>query len=135
MNDYIYVNFFPQVKDKNMRASVAYEAIFVGGYVSILYYILRAMIGNINRPLFYFILGFIKHLFGYFSGMHQYFCDSKVVDNELLLRDSIIEGVIFIVISNIIVDDIAQLFIAGTVLHIISEITGIHNWFRKNRCR
>lgn len=119
-----------------MRQGLLYEAGFVGVYVTLLYYVFRIIIGDISRPLFYFFLGFMKHMIGYIIGMHSYFCGNRGIIRDIsrVFAESILEGIVFVVISRWINNEPSRLFIASIGLHIGAELTGIHGLFIKYRC-
>ena len=76
------------------------EALFVGFYTSLFGII--PIIGNIY--IYLFIIGFLKHLLGYYIGLHNYYCNNdKNNINGYIIKDSILEGICFIIIGNIII--------------------------------
>lgn len=123
------------------------EAIFIGLYTFILSSLLNLIV-NFNIQLF--LTGFIKHLSGYYIGLHYYYCNNNnfynnnfynnkySYKNDYLLSQSIYEGILFILIGNILNYYISnQKFIyfgIGFLLHIISEKIGYHKYFINNYC-
>ena len=119
-----------------------FEAFFVGIYCAILYEILVNFITDYHLLLF--TLGFIKHFFGYEAGLHGLFCkfgyacqrveNSKIKTAYLkmpqLILESIAEGFVFLCIgyflSLITKDRLLMVFFIGVILHVSSEIIGIH---------
>ena len=138
-----------------------FESIIVGFYTSIIYFLLKSLkslksfklFKNINNLLF--STGFIKHFLGYFLQIHTYYCNygysciSSSKKNKkyqiskkhigILILESIIEGFIFLFLGNILYSitrniNITYVFIIGCLLHLISEIIGIHKYFCKYSC-
>ena len=50
------------------------EAILIGIYTSIIYMLVKPFIEN--TLLLFFIIGFFKHFFAYFIGLHTYYCNN-----------------------------------------------------------
>jgi hypothetical protein len=128
-----------------------FESLLVGVYCSILYIILFGFEIK-NTYIFLFIFGFLKHFFGYYLGIQNYFCkhcdNSNVIENENkkanikpLLLHSILEGIYFLLIGSIgfIYFEsnryrIILFFIIGVLTHLIAEWIGIHKYFCSNIC-
>jgi hypothetical protein len=112
------------------------EALFIGLYSSIFGII--PVIGNLY--LYLFIIGFFKHLFGYYLGLHDYYCNNnKINKNKFIIYDSILEGLCFIILGNFIFkifnyNKIISLFITGFSFHIIAEFINLHTFFKYHRC-
>ena len=124
------------------------EAIFVGVYSSII----RIILGVLFNPSLYtllFVTGFFKHFIGNLSGIHNYYCkygckrnDTAIYTGTMqpmqLFIESILEGIAFlsfgIVINRYLKHTISNVFLTGVLLHIISEILGIHEIFCKMNC-
>ena len=112
------------------------EALFIGFYTSLFGII--PSIGNIY--IYLFIIGFFKHLFGYYIGFHDYYCNNnKINKNKYIIFDSILEGICFIIIGNLIFkifnyNKIISLFIIGFCFHIIAEFIHLHKLFKYYRC-
>ena len=129
-----------------IKNKVIYEAILVGIY-SILIYLILIPFEFTNNVLFYMI-GFLKHFLAYNIGIETYYCNNgnvcikdnkkRIVYSENILIESIIEGYIYIIICMIIYKIINNytltIFYTGFILHIVFELTGVHNYFCKNNC-
>ena len=133
-----------------------FEAIFVGAYSYIIAIILSFCIIHKYYKYSYLLLfwtGFIKHFSGYLLGIQTYYCNygcykerkyqknRKAVNNTPgLIIESILEGIIYIVIGTIITQFItykhllSTVFFTGLIIHILSELLGFHTYFCKNRC-
>jgi hypothetical protein len=129
------------------------EAIFVGIYTVAIYRIIKPYIKN-NNALF-FATGFLKHLFGWFLGLHSLYCQigeacSKYVNGIDTKRifyyniqpfiESIMEGIIFLGLGILIIRIAKQskyiiVFFIGFILHILFEIFGFHNKFCLECCK
>jgi hypothetical protein len=125
------------------------EAIFVGIYTIFIYLLFSPFFKN-----FYFLLlvcGFFKHFFGSSFGLWTWYCNngyacSKVLNQEqyyesntlYLLRHSIYEAFIFLIIGTIlkfIIPKCIYLFLVmGIILHLGSEHIGVHKIFCMNSC-
>ena len=92
------------------------EAPLVGLYALLFYYIS-------GRNLF--ITGFLKHFMGYYLGIHSLYCRRKMTTKNLL-RDSILEGLVFYVIHP---NTPMNVVLTGSVLHLGAEVTGMHSRF------
>ena len=133
-----------------------FEAIFIGIYSCIIFIILSSSFIH-KYFLLLFLTGFFKHFFGYFLGLQTYYCNygyacnkknhetsyeihDKISTNNIsiLTVESVFEGIVFIIIGTItnafIKHKILSVFFVGFILHIISEILGIHSYFCENRC-
>jgi len=116
------------------------EAFFIGIYTSLF----NIFTNNLNIYIDFFIIGFLKHLIGYYLQLHDYYCynkkNKKAIINKYIIKDSIYEGICFILIGNIIkkLFDLENmrivLFLVGFSFHIIAEFIGLHNYFLNNRC-
>lgn len=124
------------------------EAIFVGGYSAIIRTIL-VLLFNPSLYTLFFITGFFKHFIGNLSGIHNYYCKYVCKRNDTaiytvtmqstqLFIESILEGIAFlsfgIVINRYFKHTIINVFLTGVLLHIISEIIGLHEIFCKMNC-
>ena len=116
------------------------EALFVGFYTFFISYVI---INPFKSVYFYlFIIGFLKHYISYYLQIQDYYCyynNKKKTDNSYLFKDSLMEGIIFIFIGNIIVklsnlNIHISLFITGFLFHIIAEYIGLHDFFILRRC-
>lgn len=121
--------------------NILVESIIVGIYSSIIY--LPFLIWKIN-PWIIFSVGFIKHFFGYYSGLQSYYCRlykntlSKATNKNLFLF-SVAEGFSYIILYYILFfiftyNTFIGLFCSGVILHIIAEFTGIHEYFLIHNC-
>ena len=116
------------------------EAIFIGFYTSLLSLFLYS---KINIYIYLFILGFFKHLFGYYIGLHKYYCinnskNSNLISN-IIFKDSIYEGLCFIILGIIIIrlfnlNLFISVFLTGFCFHIIAEFIQLHKLFIIYRC-
>ena len=117
------------------------ETICVGLYTFALYYIIHNYFVIFDS---FFYLGFFKHLLGYFLSLWSLYCNLhcnkknvRISSYLQLLLESLLEGFLFWVMYQIIVDkNISNYFIAffiGSLLHILSESFGLHNYFCR-RC-
>lgn len=118
------------------------ESFFVGIYCGILYEILVNFITDYHTLLF--VLGFFKHFIGYEAGLHGLFCkfgyacqrvdNAKIkmaqLDMPRLFIESIAEGFAFLSIGYLLSllskDRLLCVFFIGIILHISSEIIGLH---------
>ena len=125
------------------------ESIFVGIYASIIYLLFCPFIKN-----FFTLLlgcGFFKHFLGSSVNIWTWYCNNgetcvKVLSQDhyyiantlYLLRSSVYEAIIFLIVGTILHPIIKNLFllffIMGLTLHIISEKIGIHKYFCKTNC-
>jgi hypothetical protein len=125
------------------------ESIFVGIYTSLIYLLFSPLIKNFYLCLLF--CGFFKHFLGSSLGLWTWYCNNgnaclKVLNHDqyyesntkYLIRESIYESLIFLFIGTIlkffILNDLYLYFILGIVLHIGSEIIGLHRRFCKNSC-
>ena len=121
-----------------------FESFFVGLYCVALYSI--GSIYPIHYILLLFITGFVKHYLGYFI-LHDYYCKygeacaqlyNERTENKYILVESLLEGVIFVIIGFILFkwvsNRIYAIFILGFILHAINEMIGLHTYFCENRC-
>lgn len=110
------------------------ESLFVGIYCCSIYLGLSYTGITNNVYLMLFMVGFMKHFFGYFLKIHDYYCKNGCDDhnknrrakkNELMLTgESILEGFAFIILGSMlsffIKSTVVMYFILGAGLHIIS---------------
>ena len=142
------------------------EALLVGLYTFIVYLLFSVVIKNFYLLLL--VVGFSKHLLGYFLGLHTWYCNygeacisvrdrDNVSDNGKkrtatsihLLRDSLIESLMFLVLGTIIhniltnsltkfkgIYELPILFVSiGVMLHILAEKAIIHRQFCITNCK
>lgn len=128
---------------------VILEAILVGFYEVILYFIFSIFINNLYLLLL--VVGFFKHFFGYYLGFHKWYCNNGVacinaniiknnyesISNNLIknsFEESIIQLILGIFLS-IFLTDLYLFFTIGFILHIIAEYLGIHKQFCRKNCQ
>ena len=119
-----------------------YESIIVGIYSCIIYALISPILYKVHLILLFFVVGFIKHFIGYYLSIHEYYCKYKydVIKsyNKNIIRESILEGGLFIIIGYIVAlylknkNMLLNIFIIGAFLHIIFEISGMHTKFCHN---
>lgn len=122
------------------------EALFVGFYTIIIYITFKLII-KIDYNIELFLIGFIKHYSGGYSGLHKYYCNNNnFIEknnynyyNDYILSQSIYEGIIFIILGNIIklfiFNEYIIYFLIAFILHIISENINYHKYFIKSYCK
>lgn len=94
-----------------------------------------------------FLIGFIKHFFGYLSGIQSFYCNLYLSDNEnnkyevkssSIIIESLLEGFMYVSIGfllfKMIKNNYLVIFSLGFCIHIIADIFGIHDLFLKNNC-
>ena len=124
------------------------ESVFVGLYSLLLYYLFlhkSKFVSNFFNQLF--IIGFFKHLLGYFF-IHRYYCQFgyackdnnylSVKSNKYILIESIGEGLIYVIFGMILIkytNTIVTMFMIGFLLHLIFEIIGVHKKYCQQRCK
>jgi hypothetical protein len=125
------------------------ESLFVGLYTCIIYLIFSPFIKNFSVLLL--VCGFFKHLFGSIFGLWNWYCNNgdaclKVLNQDqqyksntiYLLTDSIVESILFLIVGSllslIIQSGLLLFFTMGIILHILSELFGIHKNFCKKTC-
>jgi hypothetical protein len=96
---------------------------------------------NIEIYILVFYVGFFKHFLGYYFGIQSYFCHSRQKGDATacnLLLFSIIEGFSFMMfyflLHHFLFNPLFTIFVTGILLHIVSEYTGIHDFFVKQCC-
>lgn len=113
------------------------EALLVGIYCLIIKFFINNI--NINNIfILLFIIGFIKHFFGNILQIHYWYCKKynnnyKSIINYKLFIDSIMEGILFIIVGTIL-NKLSKnininIFLIGFFSHIIFELLGIHKKF------
>ena len=93
------------------------ESFFVGIYCCFIYcftYLGLSYAGiTVNVYLMLFSVGFLKHFFGYFLNIHDYYCKYGCVGNVnknarakrndfMLTGESILEGIVFIILGSLL---------------------------------
>lgn len=126
-----------------------FEAILVGLYEVILYYIFSHFITNFLILLL--IVGFFKHFLGKLLGLHRWYCNygsaclntlnkkQKYIANSLhFLRSSVGEALAHLILGILLVsflnNKIYIFFAIGVILHIAAENLGIHIQFCRKVC-
>lgn len=117
------------------------ESFFVGIYSLFLFIIFHLLTGN--KLSFFqelFIVGFFKHLLGFYSNIHSYYCN-KTCNNNLIIIESLGEGYAFLIMGiflSFLFDNYNHLtfiyFFIGVFLHLFAELTGIHKFYCNYRC-
>ena len=119
-----------------------FESFFVGIYLLVWFKIIELFIPNFFY-LSLFIAGFSKHFFGYFLGLHDYYCKCFEKKNHNIFNlfiTSLIEGVVVFILGlflskfNNKVGKNINIFLIGLVMHIIAEKIGIHSYFCQTYC-
>jgi len=119
------------------------EQLIVGLFTSLIYLLLFFM--RFKYLILLFLIGFLKHLLGYYVGLQDIYCNhhkpgttAKVKLPELLF-ESFVEGLLFLIFGFILIKFNVNRniipFILGFTIHIISEFIGIHYIFIENRCK
>jgi uncharacterized membrane protein len=131
------------------------ESLLVGIYCCVIFWMVISFdqfTGQTYNILF--ITGFFKHLIGYVSGIHYYYCNYNGscdnLINPLIISESILEGITFIILGFLIKEisattntnstinnmniDYFNIFIIGFTLHISSDFLGIHDYYCRTRC-
>ncbi len=129
---------------------VILEALFVGIYSLLLFIPLSYVF---HKWILLFILGFVKHFLGYIFNLHNYYCNygnacssyfsNLVIPGSLyvpqnypiLVLESLIEGFCFVILGYLFTNiNMYSIFIIGCIMHILTELGGIHFLFCKNKC-
>lgn len=99
------------------------EGIIISIYTSIIYIYIKDI----------FTLGFLKHFLAGIFGLHKIYCNYKY-DNynkggnfDILIIQSITEGLLFVILSTLNVN----VYVIPFILHITFEILGLHKKFCK----
>ena len=119
------------------------EQLIVGLFTSLIYLLLFFM--RFKYSILLFLIGFFKHLLGYYVGLQDIYCEhhkpgstARIKLSELLF-ESVLEGLLFLIFGFILikfnVNQNIVPFILGFTIHIISEFIGIHYIFIENRCK
>jgi hypothetical protein len=153
------------------------ESIAVGFYSLFIFYILSqttTINSKTKATIILFTTGFMKHLLGNILQIHDYYCNNGsaclqlrekqinppikyITQNKtaMLIIECIIEGIIFVILYNMILyifnqqyvkqtqtthgtktrNNMTIVFLIGFIMHILSEKTGIHTYFCKTRCK
>lgn len=124
------------------------ESLFVGLYTCIIYLIVVPFIKNLYILLL--VVGFFKHLLGYFFKIHTWYCNNGATCLKILninysykatptylIRDSMYDAIMFLIIGSILltkINNITLFFTIGVLLHIISEHLFVHKYFCETSC-
>jgi hypothetical protein len=89
-----------------------------------------------------FVTGFFKHLLGYYSGIHEWYCKLNgrtLLSFPPLISDSVFEGLIFFVLYGFVlsmlgVSPSAIPYVLAFTVHIVAEVVGFHKKFILYRC-
>ena len=133
--------------------NVLFEGIFVGFYSLLIYLIVVLFKLDVSIYIIFFKVGFIKHFISYFIGLYSLYCqvgNACIKDNKknkksvfpgflTLFKESILEGFFFLLIGGLLLFFICKkeyvIFLIGFLIHIFSELLGVHKDFCKIRCR
>jgi len=117
------------------------ESTLVSLYTDGLYSLRRFFVTTPNL----FVLGFLKHFLGYYIGIHDLYCKSKIPGTvayerlSTLILESILEGIAFMAVGKLLlyskIDTLSTMFLIPFILHVVAETTGIHKLFLDNKCR
>jgi hypothetical protein len=136
-----------------MHYTLIIEAVFVGFYLLFWFLLVSSFVNNFYSVLF--ISGFLKHFFGYYLGIQDYYyrhgvaCqvyrqeipntlserkERRVKNDPLqLFGESILEGFAVLIMGYFlslgIPNKLTMVFFTGVGLHGIAEIVGIHRDF------
>jgi hypothetical protein len=124
------------------------EAIWVGVFCVVLYVGIQRIKSFL---LLLFMLGFLKHTFGYLSGLESLYCNygqacleagnslRKEAYTDYILMESVIEGLVFVALGtllySILKNKVGVIFLLGFLLHMMAEWSGIHTTFCQENCR
>jgi hypothetical protein len=124
------------------------EAILVGLYEVVLYFVFSQFISNFHLLLL--VIGFFKHFLGKLIGLQTWYCNNgsaciktlsqkqKYVANTIhFLRSSIGEAIAHLILGILLFKFLAKeylFFAIGVILHIAAESLGVHNNFCKESC-
>jgi len=125
-----------------------FEAILVGLYEVILYYIFSQFIKTFYILLL--VVGFCKHFLGKLIGLQTWYCNNgsaciktlsqkqKYIANDIhFLRSSVGEAIAHLILGILLYKFLAKeylFFAIGVILHIAAEYLGVHNKFCKDAC-
>ena len=112
------------------------ESIMVGLFSLSIYFCFQSI-----RPwnVLLMVVGMVKHYMGYWVGLQQLYCEHHTTLSRLEpppLYEVILEGVAFVLIGNILSWIHSReiiVFLIGVILHLLSEVLGLHALFLK-RC-
>jgi len=131
------------------------EAICVGTYTTIVYAVLTSFIHIRNEYSQLLIIGFFKHFFARFLGIHKVYCEYKrgtnanasfgrkdhvfklfqyIFNKKNIVLESVCEGLAFLFLGLILIRSFnlrghMLYFCIGFLLHLGAEIAGLHTAF------
>jgi len=134
------------------------ESVIVGSYVVLLFLLITQVFYFSDWNLLLFVLGFIKHFFGYLLGIQNLYCrygyacrnitrkkqgNTTKTSNDILMEkivESVLEGIAFVAVGLFInvfykIDKIYVVFLTGVLLNLISELLGLHAYFCEYGCK
>lgn len=123
-----------------------FESVLVGVYSSIIFWLISGFSTSFQVSLF--VCGFLKHMCGYYIGIHSYYYNNGYACREVrgdregyqyrielmtLILESILEGVCFVFLgllfSRVIRSKFCNIFSIGVFLHLLCEWVGLHRYF------
>jgi hypothetical protein len=122
---------------------VIIEALFAAFYSLFIMIILKPFI---STQILWFCIGFSKHFIGYFIGLHTYYCKfgsacknhtGITADSTYIIPHSILEGLAFAYIGYFAKEynPYLSITIAGFLIHILAELSGLHKYFCSHMCK
>ena len=92
-----------------------------------------------------FVVGFFKHLIGYYSGIQAWFCalrgsnTASQLSLSQLTIDSVYEGLTFFVLYGFILTQLGVStcsvpYVLAFTVHIVAEVIGSHAVFIRDKC-
>jgi len=124
-----------------------FEAIIVGLYDVILYFVFSQIISNFYTLLL--VVGFSKHFLGNVLGLQTWYCNNgaaclslkqKYIANTnylflISIGEAIVHLILGILLSNFLATKWYLFFAIGFILHIGAELLGVHNKFCRYYCK
>jgi hypothetical protein len=120
-----------------------FESVLVGVYSCLIFYIISGLTSSF--PVLLFVCGFVKHMCGYYIGIHNYYYHNGYACKEVrrgyeyrielsrLILESILEGICFVFLglsfSVVIRSKFCNIFSIGVFLHLLCEWIGLHRYF------
>ena len=127
-----------------MEKNLFFETVFVGLFSLAIYLGVRSITldifdsGRYREAGILFTTGVLKHWLGYWIGLQDVYCLHYTGLPHAPLPSSIsilLEGVVYIFIGgffhSVIKDLLFGVFLTGVIIHLFSELTGVHQWFLK----
>lgn len=115
-----------------------FESVFVGIYSWMIYKIVQLFV---PVSCLFFLVGFFKHVVGYWIGLHAYYrkygdaCQSvyRTNYNSSLFVESFLEGFAYVMLGMLLGIRIRSkdllFFLIGVLLHLLAEWTSVHSEF------